>query len=335
MNGNGRGRPPNPPQNFAIGRGQNPNNNQFVNAQNRPPNNNVPFVMNGNPLMQLNMPQTNMMQPNMMIQRMPSMSPMGMGMPTWGSQPQQTTPNVFPNHYIQPGINTLGNNNPQLQAMMQQQMQQQMQQMHQQQQQQQQPQPPRGRGRQPRQRPASTQPLKAPSPAPTVDVDDERSRQSNEDEEEDASSDGDETQNDESKKEVNSDDSDAEIDEEDEDGNAKRRKRRREKNKPRKRLFTRELRLMMYGFGDSENPLSETVDLMDDLVTEYITDMTCKAMRVANKRGKLQTEDLVFLIRKDRKKFARVEELLRMNEEIKRARRMLSDDLLNPGSKKF
>jgi transcription initiation factor TFIID subunit 13 len=61
-------------------------------------------------------------------------------------------------------------------------------------------------------------------------------------------------------------------------------------------------------------------------------------MEVAAKRGKLQTEDLVsttnsesslllfdipyvFLVRKDRKKYTRVLELLRMNEELKRARK--------------
>jgi len=91
--------------------------------------------------------------------------------------------------------------------------------------------------------------------------------------------------------------------------------------KAKKRLFTRELRHMMYGFGDVFNPVPESVDLMEDLVVEYISEMTRKAMEVAAKRGKLQTEDLVFLVRKDRKKYTRVLELLRMNEELKRARK--------------
>ena len=64
---------------------------------------------------------------------------------------------------------------------------------------------------------------------------------------------------------------------------------------------------------------------MEELVLDYIQDMvrainpiaflivqTNKAMQVATRRGKLQTEDLVFLIRKDRKKHARVKELLIM-----------------------
>lgn len=73
---------------------------------------------------------------------------------------------------------------------------------------------------------------------------------------------------------------------------------------------------MMYGFGDSANPLSETVDLMESIVLEYIHDMTVKSMQVAQKRGKLEADDLVFLIRKDKKKYARVQHLLRLQREI-------------------
>ena len=30
---------------------------------------------------------------------------------------------------------------------------------------------------------------------------------------------------------------------------------------------------MMYGFGDDQNPYSESVDLLEDLVVEYLTEM--------------------------------------------------------------
>jgi hypothetical protein len=30
---------------------------------------------------------------------------------------------------------------------------------------------------------------------------------------------------------------------------------------------------MMYGFGDDENPYTESVDILEDLVIEFITDM--------------------------------------------------------------
>jgi len=39
------------------------------------------------------------------------------------------------------------------------------------------------------------------------------------------------------------------------------------------------------------------------------------------KKGKVHVEDIVFLIRKDPKKYARVKDLLTMNEELKKARK--------------
>lgn len=88
----------------------------------------------------------------------------------------------------------------------------------------------------------------------------------------------------------------------------------------KKRLFTKEIRCMLYGFGDDEVPYTETVEVLDDLLMQYITDMTLKAMHVG-KKGRVHVEDIVFLIRKDPKKYARVKELLTMNEELKKARK--------------
>ena len=88
----------------------------------------------------------------------------------------------------------------------------------------------------------------------------------------------------------------------------------------KKRLFTKEIRCMLYGFGDEQVPYTETVEMLDDLLIQYITDMTVKAMTVG-KKGRVHVEDIVFLIRKDPKKYARVKELLTMNEELKKARK--------------
>jgi transcription initiation factor TFIID subunit 13 len=91
--------------------------------------------------------------------------------------------------------------------------------------------------------------------------------------------------------------------------------------KRRKRLFTRDLRPMMYGFGDAPQTLPSTVDLMEEMVLEYIMGITQRAGDLGRKRGRFRTEDLIFLVRKDPKRYARIEELLYMNEELKRARR--------------
>eukprot|EP00271_Cylindrocystis_brebissonii_P014571 TRINITY_DN35952_c0_g1_i1.p1 TRINITY_DN35952_c0_g1~~TRINITY_DN35952_c0_g1_i1.p1 ORF type:complete len:182 (-),score=41.68 TRINITY_DN35952_c0_g1_i1:671-1216(-) len=91
--------------------------------------------------------------------------------------------------------------------------------------------------------------------------------------------------------------------------------------KRKRGMFSKELRLMLYGFGDDPDPLPETVELVEDIVVDYITDMVHKAQDVALRRQKLGLEDLLFLIRKDPRKFARVKELLAMNEELKKARK--------------
>ena len=89
----------------------------------------------------------------------------------------------------------------------------------------------------------------------------------------------------------------------------------------KKRLFSRELRYMMHGFGDDPNPYNETVDLVEDLVVDFITEMSLKSMDVG-KKGKIHVDDLLFLIRRDPKKYARVRDLLQMNEELKQAKRI-------------
>lgn len=91
--------------------------------------------------------------------------------------------------------------------------------------------------------------------------------------------------------------------------------------KKKKKHFHRELRYMMHGFGDDPNPYNETVDMVDDLVVEFITEMTVKAMDIG-KKGKIHVEDILYLTRKDPKKHARVQDLLLMNEELKKAKRI-------------
>ena len=93
----------------------------------------------------------------------------------------------------------------------------------------------------------------------------------------------------------------------------------------RKRLFHRELKYMMHGFGDDANPYSETVDLVEELVVQFITEMTVKAMEVG-KSGRVHVNDIIFIIRKDPKKYSRVKDLLMMKEQIDKAKKAFSDD---------
>ena len=48
-----------------------------------------------------------------------------------------------------------------------------------------------------------------------------------------------------------------------------------------------ELRCMLYGYGDDRNPYTETVDFLEDLVHEFITEMTNKSMEIG-RHGRVQ-----------------------------------------------
>ena len=82
---------------------------------------------------------------------------------------------------------------------------------------------------------------------------------------------------------------------------------------------------MLHGFGDHPSPYVETVDAVEDMAVQFVQEMTLKAMQVG-KPGKVHAEDIIFLIRKDAKKYARVKDLLTMNEELKKARRAFEED---------
>lgn len=66
---------------------------------------------------------------------------------------------------------------------------------------------------------------------------------------------------------------------------------------------------MMFGLGDDQNPYTESVDLIEDLVIEYIVETTQRAMETG-RAGRVQVEDVLHIVRKDVRKYARVKDLL-------------------------
>ncbi|KAF9264649.1 TFIID-18kDa-domain-containing protein [Marasmius fiardii PR-910] len=89
-----------------------------------------------------------------------------------------------------------------------------------------------------------------------------------------------------------------------------------------KGLFNKELRNLMYGFGDDRNPANDTVNVMEEILIEYIQDVCFAAAGGPNRKTRLSIEDLRRVLSRpaDAKKLARMEELLFMQEDIKRAR---------------
>lgn len=81
---------------------------------------------------------------------------------------------------------------------------------------------------------------------------------------------------------------------------------------------------MMYGFGDDQNPYTETVDMLEDLVIHFIGDTALRALEVG-RSGKVTVEDVMYLVRRDPRKYSRIRDLLSMNEELKKARKAFDE----------
>ncbi|KAL0636698.1 Transcription initiation factor TFIID subunit 13 [Maublancomyces gigas] len=95
----------------------------------------------------------------------------------------------------------------------------------------------------------------------------------------------------------------------------------------RQHLFVKEIRSLMYAFGDDSEPLQESVNVLDEIVTDYIVDMCHDAARMASqaRRNKIKVDDFKFALRRDSKKLGRVEELLVMAKVIADARKQFDD----------
>ncbi|GJJ12124.1 hypothetical protein Clacol_006365 [Clathrus columnatus] len=94
-----------------------------------------------------------------------------------------------------------------------------------------------------------------------------------------------------------------------------------------KGTFNRELRMMMYAFGDSKEPASDSVDVMEEILIEYLTDV-CHTALTPTRKTRVQIEDLRRALSRfpDGKKLARLEELLFMQDDIRRARKQFNTE---------
>lgn len=77
---------------------------------------------------------------------------------------------------------------------------------------------------------------------------------------------------------------------------------------PRHAWVLDKIRGMMHGFGDSSEPLLESVKLVEDIVTQQIKCVFYRAAEVAMLRGSkaVAIEDILFLMRKDKFKLGRL-----------------------------
>jgi len=100
----------------------------------------------------------------------------------------------------------------------------------------------------------------------------------------------------------------------------------RRRNTRKQNLFSKDLKLLMYAFGDDPNPSPDSVAVLEDIVIEYINEMCIEAARIAAPRHKLKVDDFKVALRNDPTKLGRVEELLHLQKVISEARKQFDTD---------
>ncbi|KAH6891161.1 transcription initiation factor IID, 18kD subunit-domain-containing protein [Thelonectria olida] len=88
-----------------------------------------------------------------------------------------------------------------------------------------------------------------------------------------------------------------------------------------------ELAQLLYAHGDIQNPLPETVRVLDEILTDFMQSIAFEATRAANYSGrqKIKYEDFEFAFRKNPAFLGKVQEVFEKQREIKKAREILRD----------
>ena len=84
---------------------------------------------------------------------------------------------------------------------------------------------------------------------------------------------------------------------------------------------------MLYAHGDVQNPLPDTVRVLDEILTDFMQSIAFEATRAANYSGrqKIKYEDFEFAFRKNPVFLGKVQEVFEKQKEIKKAREILRD----------
>ncbi|KAJ3322333.1 Transcription initiation factor TFIID subunit 13, partial [Blyttiomyces sp. JEL0837] len=100
---------------------------------------------------------------------------------------------------------------------------------------------------------------------------------------------------------------------------------RRERSK--KRIFSKEIKQLMYGYGDVPNPADDSAEVMEDLLMLYLRDLATKMVKVSTGK-RIKVSDLLHVLRKEPKKLIRVHELLSAERELSKAKAIINMDEL-------
>ncbi|KAF2280567.1 TFIID-18kDa-domain-containing protein [Westerdykella ornata] len=91
---------------------------------------------------------------------------------------------------------------------------------------------------------------------------------------------------------------------------------------------TQDLEAFLIAYGDSDNPLPETVKVLDEIITDYIIETCHEAAAVAHhaRRAKIKLEDFKFMLRRDTTKLGRLSEMLERDKLLKTQRKLFDEN---------
>ncbi|KAM0687346.1 hypothetical protein COBT_001419, partial [Conglomerata obtusa] len=73
----------------------------------------------------------------------------------------------------------------------------------------------------------------------------------------------------------------------------------------KKVTFIKEIRHMMYGYGDVKNNRYDTAEILESYTLDYLKTLLTSTLNMAQLKGKTKTEDLLAMLRQDRRKYTR------------------------------
>ncbi|KAI2624679.1 TFIID-18kDa-domain-containing protein [Hypomontagnella submonticulosa] len=104
------------------------------------------------------------------------------------------------------------------------------------------------------------------------------------------------------------------------------------KNVGKETFNAKEIRALLYAYGDVQEPLPETVRVLDEIVTEFLEGVCFEASRHAQVAGrqKLKFDDFEFALRRNPQYLGRVKSMIEKRQKIKEMRRTFDqeDDML-------
>ncbi|KAI1480383.1 hypothetical protein K445DRAFT_322146 [Daldinia sp. EC12] len=100
------------------------------------------------------------------------------------------------------------------------------------------------------------------------------------------------------------------------------------KNVGKETFNAKEVRALLYAYGDVQDPLPDTVRVLDEIVTEFLEGVCFEASRHAQVAGrqKLKFDDFEFALRRNPQYLGRVKSMIEKRQKIKEMRRTFDQE---------